>query len=240
MNHLIQYPLFEGKLDRMPSETDSVWKTMNIIADRIVGKPEANIPREGYGKPLKELVGLEPSWFDLDYRGSNRCDLDVLFYKFHKLRQKNHIHQQVTFGERMFMLLSDWRTFTTEYNPKNLNFSDWLYEPQTLYRGMPEADYLLLKNENKLDLSKYYSFTFLPDIAKLFTIPGYGSGSFVTRKNQHGRITSTQACPIDFHIYVGVGISSDEMEVVLKAPIKFEIHQTVVSKEKESEKVPTV
>ena len=230
MNHISPYHTFE---DQKNAEYNSavnkktgerVWKKLDATADRI--------HKEGYGKPVRDLIASEPMFGVMKY-GKQLCEPDVLFDRFHKLKQRNQVLKNITFAERMVMLLLHWDSlgagFNHIYNPKKLPFSKWVLEPQILYRGMNESAYHALGRQ-VLDHQPFYSFSFLVDVAKRFTSAAYASGTYVPYSSLHGYVVSTEARPIDFHIFMGGGLS-DEMEVVLKSPVKIKLVGSVNMKE---------
>lgn len=231
MEHLIKYNGFLNESD-IPSSSDNIWKVLDETADRI--------NTEGYGKPIDDLIANEPI-FGIERYGKKLCDPDVLYERFEKLRRKNLILKNISFAERIAMLLTEWglkdshgNRLGFEFNPKKLKFSKWLFEHQTLYRGMEANDVFthnILKTGElrEIGTKTKFSFTFLPEIAEKFTIAGYGSGKFVLGRNMHGYVLKTEAKPIDFYIFMG-GCLSDEMEVILDAnnsPIKVSIHKKI-------------
>lgn len=222
MNHLRPYKLFEAL-------STGFWEAVDEAADRIASG-------SGYGKPIRGLIDNVPE-FGIVKFGRQICDPDVLFDRWHKLKQKNQIMKNVTIGEKVSMLLQHWDSlghgFNHLYNPKKLKFSQWYNTEQTLYRGMSVPDMTELNKHAEgiidrgvLDEQPFYSFSFDPDIAEKFTIAGYASGGFVRTKFARGYVFKTEVAPAEFHIFMG-GMLSDEMEVVLKSPVKVELHKKV-------------
>jgi len=227
MRHIKSYHnLFESEAPI----TKEIWDVLDRTAERIASG-------EGYGKPLDDLIKENPM-FAIERYGKILCDTDVLFDRFHKLKQKNQVLKNISFAERMVMLLSHWHSleqgFYFKWNPKKLKqFSKWVLEPQTLYRGMTATEFHQLNKNGEsfvLDSRPFYSFTFLKDVAKKFTIDGYASGHYVPASRAHGFVVETKAKPIDFHVFMGAGLD-DEMEVILKGPIEVEITESVGMKQ---------
>lgn len=218
MKHIRPY----GVLESVDPDLDGFWLAVDRAADRI-GK-------EGYGRPIRDLIAERPE-FGIVKFGKQLCDPDVLFDRWHKLKQKNQVMRNVSIGERIAMLLMSWdglgRGLNHLYNPKKLPFSRWYTEPQTLYRGVPageEADRIL--EDGRMDGRDFYSFTLDPEMAELFTIPGYASGGFVRRVHRRGYVFSTTVAPADFHIFMG-GMLDDELEVILGRPIDVQLFREV-------------
>ena len=237
MEHLIAYNGFLNESE-IPSVNDNIWKILDETADRI--------HTQGYGKPIDDLIANVPI-FGIERYGKKLCDPDILYERFEKLRRKNLILKNISFAERIVMLLTEWglKEINTgnrlgfEFNPKKLKFSKWLFEPQILYRGMEANDvnsFNILKTGELHEIGNKtkFSFTFLPDLAEKFTIAGYSSGKYIFNPDKHGYVFKTEAKPIDFYIFMG-GCLSDEMEVVLDAnnsPIKVSIYKKIGIKEK--------
>lgn len=241
VNNNSKYQVQEAEKDPMFSSAvnnnigTKIWKKLDAVADEIL--------EHGYGKPIRDLIQSE-SMFAIEKYGKQLCEPDVLSDRFHQLRQKNKVLKNISFAERMVMLLTHWRglgesdksSFNYGYNPFKLKFSKWVLEPQTLYRGMPESTYTALGDDFVLDHQPFYSFTFLPSVAEKFTAAGYASGHFVPVSRLHGYVVKTTARPIDFHIFMG-GTLSDEMEVLLKAPVTIELYGSVNMKEVKGKKL---
>lgn len=243
MKNLHKYHSFlsEKQLD-IPNPKDDVWKVLDKTADRISGG-------EGYGKPIRDLIASHPMFSAVKY-GRIVADPDALWDRFEKQRSKNQVLKNVSFAERMVMLLMHWDSlgsgFYHKYNSKKLKFSEWLYAPQKLYRGISKTNYDKHGNRIESDVIEseiesgelksqpFYSFTFLESVAEKFTIPGYASGGFVMARNKDGWIVETEARPIDFHVFIGT--YSDEMEAILRSPVKVKLTRRVlVDKDKKKQ-----
>lgn len=220
MKHISRYKIFEAAVaaQKQPTVTADVWSDIDNTADRIM--------TEGYGKPIRDLIASNPL-FAVEKYGKQVCDTDVLFDRFHQLKQKNLVLKNVSFAERMTMLLTMWKAiFNEDYNPTKLKFSDWVNVPQTLYRGMSAEKSASVIESGLLSGSDFYSFSFIPTEARKFTSDRYASGHYVPKSALKGYVFSTETKPIDFHIFMGAGLE-DEMEVILRAPVKVELYGTV-------------
>lgn len=217
-NRLHKIKRFAPFLSESLDHQDSVWADIDLAATKIASG-------EGYGPPIAALIEAQPA-FQVKRYGMQLCDTSVLYQRYYKIKKSNKVLFNVTFGERIAMLLSNWKMFNQEKNPRGLPFSRWILEEQALYRGMPIEQALDVARRGVMDDAKFYSFSFLTRVARMFTIPGYAEGRFVTRRSACGYVFEARVRPIDFHIFMGVGLD-DEMEAVIRGPVVVTVHGSV-------------
>lgn len=217
-NRLHKIKRFAPFLSESLDHQDSVWADIDLAATKIASG-------EGYGPPIAALIEAQPA-FQVKRYGMQLCDTSVLYQRYYKIKKSNKVLFNVTFGERIAMLLSNWKMFNQEKNPRRATSSACSIGIPRYSACSSRIHLLKGRPRGVMDDAKFYSFSFLTRVARMFTIPGYAEGRFVTRRSACGYVFEARVRPIDFHIFMGVGLD-DEMEAVIRGPVVVTVHGSV-------------